>query len=199
MFTAADRLAGVTAVDLYALYPDFDIDVDAEQQRLLAHDVVIFQHPMFWYSSPALLKEWQDLVLEYGFAYGSGGQRLAGKLFFNAITTGGAQDEYSHEGRNHFTIRELLQPFEQTADLCRMIYLPPFVLFDARRARADGRAQVHLASWSRLLIALRDDRIDIGRLRTAPLLDVGAIAGDPGRPAFTAHASVPGQSGQVKP
>ncbi len=68
---AAQRLDGVTLVDLYAEYPDFGIDVDREQTRLREHDVIIFMYPLYWYSTPALLKEWQDLVLEYGFAYGS--------------------------------------------------------------------------------------------------------------------------------
>lgn len=172
MFRAAAAVPGVTAVDLYAEYPAFDIDVDKEQQRLLEHDVIVFLHPMYWYSTPALLKEWQDLVLEYGFAYGKDGDRLAGKIFFNALTTGGDQHAYRHEGRNHFTVRELLQPFEQTADLCQMIYLPPFVLFDARHAQHDGRIARHVAAWVRLLESLRDHRLDVATLRNAALLEV---------------------------
>ena len=54
-------MEGVTFVDLYAEYPRFEIDVDREQARLLAHDVIVFQNPLFWYSTPAILKEWQDL------------------------------------------------------------------------------------------------------------------------------------------
>lgn len=75
MARAAERVAGITFVDLYAEYPRFDIDVEREQQRLLDHDVILFQFPVFWYSTPSLLKEWQDLVLEHGFAYGAGGYR----------------------------------------------------------------------------------------------------------------------------
>ena len=73
MLRAIAGLDGVTLVDLYADYPDFDIDVAREQQRLLAHDVIVLQHPFYWYSSPAIIKEWQDLVLENGWAYGPGG------------------------------------------------------------------------------------------------------------------------------
>jgi len=79
MFEAAKMLDGITAIDLYGLYPRFKVDIEAEQQRLLAHDLIIFQFPIYWYSTPALLKEWQDLVLEHGFAYGKGGSKLAGK------------------------------------------------------------------------------------------------------------------------
>jgi glutathione-regulated potassium-efflux system ancillary protein KefG len=81
-------LNNVTINDLYEEYPTFDIDVQHEQDLLLTHDIIVFQHPFYWYSSPAILKEWEDLVLEYGFAYGVGGTKLHGKLFLTAITTG---------------------------------------------------------------------------------------------------------------
>src|SRR3954466_682289 len=79
MAEAAMRIEGVTFVDLYAEYPRFEINIDREQSRLREHDAIIFQFPVYWYSTPALLKEWQDLVLEYGFAYGPEGQALGGK------------------------------------------------------------------------------------------------------------------------
>ena len=118
----------ITFRDLYELYPDFSIDVAAEQRLLVAHDVIVLQHPLYWYSCPALLKEWLDLVLEHGFAYGDGGAALRGKKMFSAITTGGSDRAYTREGLNHFTIWELLSPFRQTARFCGMDYLPPFVV-----------------------------------------------------------------------
>ena len=129
---------GVTFADLYAEYPRFEIDIDREQARLLAHDVIVFQHPVYWYSTPALLKEWQDLVLEYGWAYGPGGTALRGKLFLCAVTAGGPAEAYRPDGYNRFPLRALLSPLEQTANLCGMTYLPPFALF-AARARLAGR------------------------------------------------------------
>jgi putative NADPH-quinone reductase len=171
---AAAGVAGVTLVDLYAEYPTFQIDVDREQQRLRDHDIVIFQHPLYWYSTPAILKEWQDLVLEHGFAYGSTGTALAGKLLFNALTAGGPEAAYRAEGANHYTIRELLHPIEQTAVLCRMTYLPPFALFGARTAVEDGRLGSHLTAWATLLQALRDDCVDIAQARARPTLS-GAL------------------------
>ena len=70
-----------TSVDMYGRYPDFQIDVEHEQSALLAHDRVIFQFPMYWYSVPPLLKKWLDDVLTYGFAYGSSGDKLAGRIY----------------------------------------------------------------------------------------------------------------------
>ncbi len=161
MADALIGIDGVTAIDLYAEYPDFQIDIDCEQQRLRTHDVVVFQHPLYWYSTPAILKEWQDLVLEYGFAYGSNGTALRGKIFFAALSAGGAELAYRAEGYNHFTIRELLYPLEQTALLCGMVYLAPFALFGSRTAVDEGRVDRHVADWVRVLEALRDDRLDL--------------------------------------
>ncbi len=121
-------LDGVTVNDLYEAYPDLDIDVDREQRLLEEHDVVVFQHPFYWYSTPAILKEWQDLVLEHGWAYGLDGHALEGKVLLTATTTGGSERAYRRGGSNHFSMRELLAPIEQTARLCGMEYLPPFVV-----------------------------------------------------------------------
>lgn len=161
MFKAALGRENVTCVDLYADYPDYRIDIDAEQQRLVEHQVVVFLFPLYWYSTPSILKEWQDLVLEYGFAYGSGGTALHGKTFICALSAGGSADAYQADGFNHFTIRELLQPLEQTAALTGMTYLPPFALFASRTAAEEGRLDEHLTDWCRLLDALVEDRIDL--------------------------------------
>lgn len=165
------NLKGVTVVDLYAAYPTMDIDVDAEQERLRVHDVIVFLCPFYWYSTPSILKEWQDLVLEYGFAYGADGNALHGKIFFAAITTGGGEEAYQSEGYNHFSVRELLSPLEQTASLCGMIYLPPFVLFGARSAREDGRIESHLGDWRKLIGGLRDGELNIGKAKRGATLN----------------------------
>ncbi len=118
----------ITFHDLYETYPDFDINVKKEQELLNLHDVVIWHHPMYWYSCPPLLKQWIDMVLEYGWAYGKLGLALQDKIVFQAITTGGNQENYCAEGREKHTILELLEPFKQTAKVCKMDYLPPFVI-----------------------------------------------------------------------
>ncbi|MCK9390174.1 MAG: NAD(P)H-dependent oxidoreductase [Syntrophales bacterium] len=118
----------ITLHDLYELYPDYNIDVEAEKQLLITHDILIWHHPFYMYSAPAILKQWMDLVLEYGWAHGDGGDFLKDKTAFNAITTGGTREAYRRDGFNRFTIREFLCPFEQTARLCKMTYLPPFAV-----------------------------------------------------------------------
>ena len=160
LFKASHR-DHVTCVDLYGEYPNFRIDIDREQQRLRDHDVIVFMFPMYWYSTPSILKEWQDLVLEHGFAYGSEGTALKGKTFLCAFTTGAPRKAYQCDGFNHFTIQELLQPLEQTAHLCGMQYLQPFVLFGARTAAEEERVSGHIQHWQTILDQLIHDRIKV--------------------------------------
>ncbi len=171
----AGKLAGVTVIDLYALYPRFKIDVVAEQERLKAHDVIVFQFPVYWYSTPAILKEWQDLVLEHGFAYGHDGTHLAGKLCLLAVTAGGAEQAYSSGGANQFSIRTLLSPLEQTANLCQMRFLPPLVLFSSLVASRDERAAQHVAKYQRVLEALRDEQLDLPQVFKQEILGAPVI------------------------
>ncbi|SFQ81146.1 glutathione-regulated potassium-efflux system oxidoreductase KefF [Hymenobacter arizonensis] len=133
LIAAVESLDFVTVNDLYEQYPDFDIDVNREQELLLAHDYVVLHHPFYWYSAPALIKQWEDLVLEHGWAYGRTGNALAGKRMLSVITTGGQREAYQETGANRYTIQQLLVPFEQTARLCRMEYLPPFVVHGSLR------------------------------------------------------------------
>jgi glutathione-regulated potassium-efflux system ancillary protein KefG len=133
LLTAIPADLPITFHDLYEKYPDFNIDVRYEQDLLLANDVIIWHHPFYWYSCPALLKQWIDMVLEFGWAFGPGGTRLEGKKAMNVVTTGGAQEAYLHEGKNRFQLTEFLAPFNQTAHLCRMTYLPPFAVQGTHR------------------------------------------------------------------
>ncbi|BDY04439.1 NAD(P)H-dependent oxidoreductase [Ferrimonas sp. YFM] len=160
MLRATRQVEGVTTVDLYHEYPDMRIDVDREQKRLLDHDVLVFMFPVYWYSTPSILKEWQDLVLEHGFAYGEGGTALQGKGFVCAASAGGPQHAYREQGYNHFTIRELFRPLEQTALLTGMRYLPPFMLFGARTAVDEDRLPSHLEGWQQMLRQLVAKEID---------------------------------------
>ncbi len=125
---AAKKISGITFHDLYEAYPDFDIDVDEEKTLLLSHDIIILQHPFYWYSAPPIIKQWLDLVLEYGWAYGKGGAALTGKNVLQIISSGGSAEVYRHDGRNRFTYREFLAPFDQSFNLCHMNYLSPFVI-----------------------------------------------------------------------
>jgi glutathione-regulated potassium-efflux system ancillary protein KefG len=165
LLRAVQGLDAVYIHDLYETYPDFQIDIKAEQDLLLAHDIIVFQHPFYWYSSPALLKEWQDLVLEHGFAYGQTGVALQGKKVLTAITTGGGEKAYCRAGYNRFTIRELLAPFEQTANLCGMEYLPPFVIHGTHSLSEPHEFEAHAEAYRQIIIALRDDRMNWERLQ----------------------------------
>jgi glutathione-regulated potassium-efflux system ancillary protein KefG len=151
--------------DLYEEYPDFHIDVKREQELLLQHDIIIFHHPFFWYSTPAILKEWQDLVLEHGWAYGSQGNALEGKLFMNVITTGGKEIAYHADGYNHATVRQLLAPLEQTARLCKMIFLAPFIVHGTH-VITPGDIDRNTTDYRDLIIALQENRVDIETART---------------------------------
>lgn len=160
MVAQARDVQGIDFVDLYAEYPRFDIDIDREQGRLLEHDVILFQFPMFWYSTPSLIKEWEDLVLETGFAYGAGGNKLTGKRLMLAVTAAGSEDAYAQMGYQHYPFRTFLTPLEQTARLCHMEFSPPYVLFESLRAPGSGDLESHARGYRRLLEAVRDDQYD---------------------------------------
>ena len=158
---AVEDLEGVTLRDLYEEYPDFNIDVRREQELLDEHSLIVFQHPLYWYSCPALLKEWLDLVLEFGYAFGDDGAALHGKKLLSVVTAGASDSAYSRDGVNRFTLRELLVPFEQTARFCGMEYLPPFVVFGTLRDRPEGYLDDSAAAYRRALIGLRDGTLDV--------------------------------------
>lgn len=161
LFHDARQNKHVTAVDLYAEYPDFNINIEREQQRLVDHDVIVFLFPLYWYSTPSILKEWQDLVLEYGFAYGHEGTALKNKLFLCALSAGGKEEAYQTEGYNHYTIRQLLQPLEQMAQITHMNYIAPFALFGSRTAQEEHRIAKHRNKWRTLLDKLTSNTLDI--------------------------------------
>lgn len=161
---------GITVNNLYEKYPDFYIDIVGEQQVLLEHDIIVWQHPFYWYSGPALLKEWFDLVLQHGFAYGVKGRRLEGKKAMSVITTGGRREVYATQGRNHFTINEFLIPYRQSANLCLMDYLPPFVVHGAHTITAE-EIKNEAAHFKKLMQQLRDDLIDSSLLKQVEYLN----------------------------
>ncbi|MEM7776215.1 MAG: NAD(P)H-dependent oxidoreductase [Pseudomonadota bacterium] len=160
MAKAAQQIDGITFVDLYRAYPRHDVNVEIEQERLLDHDVIIFQFPLFWYSTPSLIKEWIDLVLEHGFAYGAGGDRLVGKILMLALTAAGPSEAYTSEGYQRYPLRTFLTPLEQTAHLCRMRFVAPYVLHSSLKAPEANEVAPHVAGYHRLLTAIRDNAYD---------------------------------------
>lgn len=154
-------LPGITFHDLYEAYPDFQIEIRREQKLLSDHEVIVLQHPFYWYSAPSLVKEWLDLVLEHGWAYGRGGTALAGKTLLNAVTTGGPEEVYRPEGHNRFTMRQFLAPFDQTAHLCGMRYLAPHVVHKSLSFATSAAAGPEARRYRHLLELLRDHRLDL--------------------------------------
>ncbi|WP_310620929.1 NAD(P)H-dependent oxidoreductase [Flexibacterium corallicola] len=171
LFSLAQTISGITCVDLYAEYPTFNIDVLREKKRLGDHDAIVFLHPLFWYSAPSIVREWQDLVLQYGFAFGQSGHSLDDKVIFNAVSCGASCEAYTPSGANGAHLRTFLMPFEKTADLCRMRFLAPFAIFAAGKAVKEGRDKEHLANWKSLLEGLRDDTLDLKRAQKALTLN----------------------------
>ena len=145
----------ITFHDIYEKYADFNVNLEYEKDLLLKNDIIVLQYPFYCYSYPPLLKQWIHIVLEFGWAYGPGGEALNGKKLFCAITTGGQRTAYTREGHNRFTINELLAPVNQTANLCKMIYLPPFVVHGTHRISADDLKK-EAASYGFLLKKLSE-------------------------------------------
>ncbi len=133
LLEAVEDLEGVKVRSLYDLYPTFDIDVSTEQEALVNAEVVVLQHPMYWYSVPSLLKHWFDKVLTRGFAYGSGGERLWGKRCLWVVTTGGDEQAFGAHGMHGRPFREFVPVVEQTASFCGMTWEEPLVVYGAHR------------------------------------------------------------------
>ena len=137
------QLPGAAVRDIQKVYPDWKIDVAREQELLLAHDLVVFQHPFYWFNCPALMKLWMDEVLTQGFAYPPGiGDRLRGKAWLSSITTGGPWEAYRSGGFNNWTISELLRPFRQSALLAGMTWRLPRTRFGSAPQITSGTGQV---------------------------------------------------------
>jgi glutathione-regulated potassium-efflux system ancillary protein KefF len=154
MQTAATAAQGnaprIVVRDLYALYPDYLIDVAAEQAVLASARLVVWQHPIHWYHMPPLMKLWVDDVLDFGWAYGPDGTALRGKDLWLVATTGGPEDSYRPDSYNRYFFDAFLPPYEQTAALCGMRFLPPLMLHGAHRA-SDAQIRDHAAVYAQRL------------------------------------------------
>jgi glutathione-regulated potassium-efflux system ancillary protein KefF len=150
LLAVAQGAGGVRVRDLYTLYPDYDIDVAAEQEAAQGAGLIVLLQPIQWYAMPALLKLWMDEVLTYGWAYGHGGTALQGKDVWLVATTGGPEASYHPQSYNRYFFDAFLPPYEQTAALCGMRFLPPLVLHGAHRASEEAVAQ-HVAVFGERL------------------------------------------------
>lgn len=180
LLSGIDPMPSVTLHDLYERYPDFNVDVEQEKQLLAAHRIVIWHHPFYMYGAPALLKQWIDLVLEYGWAHGQGGDAVKDKIIFNVLTSGGTREVYAAGGYNRFTIREFLAPFDQTATLCKMIYLPPFVV-QGTHLLTEAQLALHAALYRTLLERLSRGEFSVEAIRRFAFLNdwLNQVSGEP--------------------
>lgn len=154
MLEAIGDLEHVEVHDLLDLYPDFYFDVAVERRALVAADLLVLQHPLYWYSAPAIVKHWQDMVLERGFAYGPGGTALHGKAMLQAVSTGGPVASYQPGGAHGGPLSEYLRPFQQMARFAGMHPLPPLV-FHGGNTATDARIAAHAARYRALLERFR--------------------------------------------
>ncbi len=182
LMDAARSQPQVRVCDLYGCYPDYHVDVATEQAHLAAAQLVVLMHPIQWYSMPALQKLWLDEVLTFGWAYGEGGHALRGKDLWLVATTGGPEASYHPGGYNRYFFDAFLPPYEQTAALCGMRFLPPFVLHGAHTVGADIVKQ-HVATFGEHL-ASYPNWPELENLETCPACEVP----DQDRP----HESEPG-------
>lgn len=142
MIEGVREIDGVSVRHLESLYPDYKIDVGAERAAIEKADALVFQFPFYWYSAPSHLKRWQDEVMGYGWAFGPEGDKMKGKSFFVAVTTGGPQDSYQAGGYNNFSMPELLCPYEQMANLTGMRHFSPLVVHGAPELKlANGNSR----------------------------------------------------------
>lgn len=107
-------------VYLDKLYPNFQIDVQAEQQRLIKADVIVLQFPFFWYSVPSLMSRWIEEVFAHGFSHGSTGDKVSGKKLVVSFTSGAPEEMYQYGGLQNYPIEDFLPPLKQLANLCGM-------------------------------------------------------------------------------
>ena len=123
--------------ELYKEYPDWNIDVESEQRLLEAHNHIIFQFPLYWYSYPPLLKKWLDDVFTHGWAYGSKGNKLIGKKFGIALSIGDKKENYLPTGSVSFTVDEVITPFKASVNNIGAIALPYFAVFGSSFQASD--------------------------------------------------------------
>ncbi|WP_119393770.1 NAD(P)H-dependent oxidoreductase [Salinibius halmophilus] len=148
----ASQLEFVTLVDIAEDYPDGVIDVDAQQSLLTQHDIVVFQHPLYWYAMPALGKQWMDTVLTYNWAYGPNGEALKDKLWLSAVSTGGGQRSYAPDGRHRRPTVDYLLPIKHAVELCQMRCLPPFIVNGAHKLAHYPNENLYVAEQYRKLL-----------------------------------------------
>ncbi len=159
----SDYLIQQIEEDYAAEHGGYAPDIQAEIDKLLWCDALIFQFPLWWFGLPGILKGWVDRVFARGAVYGGGrrydGGVLKGRRALLSLTTGGPATAYGPDGLNG-DIEMILYPINH--GILRYVgfdVLPPFIAWGPARADDEGRA--------RYLDAYRDRLI--GLETTAPI------------------------------
>lgn len=142
----------ITFHHLETTYPDGKIDIEQEQKLLQNHDRIIFQFPLYWYSSPPMLKHWQDEVLTENFAYGYGGNKLKEKELGLVLVIGMPEKEYQVGGREGFSLSTLTTPYQAMAKKTQMHFLKPFLIFQFHYMEETEKMRMLLAYQQYLMI-----------------------------------------------
>jgi len=161
MAKAAENLPDTEVTDMASRYPTGQIDLDAEVDRLLSAGRIVLQFPVQWYSTPPLLKAWQDAVLTrmVYLRYEEEGRGIEGKSLLVAATAGNTPEAYAASGGNLFPLEELLRPLEATAHRCGLVWQRPFLVYRANKLTAADAIRVG-DGYAR--------RLDSGATATAP-------------------------------
>lgn len=118
-------------------------ELQAEMNKLMACDILIFQFPIWWLGMPAIMKGWIDRVFASGVAYGGGRWFdkgvFAGKKSMCSVTVGGPAPAYSNDGV-YAPVREILYPVERgILHFTGFSVIEPFVVYGPNRMDDDGR------------------------------------------------------------
>jgi len=128
--------------DIFQLYPDYKIDVSAEQEALLRHDTIILQYPMFWFNMPAILKLWFDEVFTYQFAYGSQGDKLKDKKVIISMTVGQTEANMVNDREN--LIDNFLKAVQYSIQYTQMQLSNTFLLYDVSPLSGNAESEIKL-------------------------------------------------------
>ncbi|MBF0965739.1 MAG: NAD(P)H-dependent oxidoreductase [Actinomyces bouchesdurhonensis] len=143
----ASLMPGVEIDHLDELYPNYVFDVEAEQSKLAAVDVIVLQYPLWWYGWPSLLQKWLEDVFVRGFSHGSTGTALKAKKLVVSLTTGAPESYYCAQPGG---IDRFLAPVKATSALTGMEFAGSLPLFGVSYAnRTDEAAHADMVARSR--------------------------------------------------
>ena len=115
-----EGLAGFDNYEWHEIKQEFE--VAAERLLLIKADRIVFQFPLYWYSAPAILKQWLDEVFSVNQL------DLSGKELGLVVSTGSPAKDFQAGGTEKYTMSEVLRPYEMLANRLGMKYLTPVLI-----------------------------------------------------------------------